>query len=174
MNKGLTVPIKFPQFSHQVLFWLVASAGIAADLWTKAAVFRWLADKPYNQVSIIGDFLTFILRENAGAAFSMAHGQRVFLVTVSTTAFLGLITAFECRLFTNRLSVVTAGMFLAGIGGNLYDRLFNGGRVRDFIDVNLYVNNYHWPTFNVADSLMCIALGLFFIDAYRSYKEGKV
>ncbi len=166
--------LKFPQFSHQALFWALAAVGTAADLWSKAAVFRWLADKPHNEVSIIGNFITFILRENAGAAFSMAHGQRVFLVTVSTAAFIGLITAFQCGLFKTRLAIITAGMFLAGIAGNLYDRLFNEGRVRDFIDVNLYVNNYHWPTFNIADSLMCIALGLFFIDAYRDvFKSSK-
>ena len=165
--------MKLPPANNQVLFWAVAVLGTAADLWSKVAVFRWLTDKPYNQVSIIGDFLTFILRENAGAAFSMAHGQRVFLVCVSLAAFIGLIIAFECRAFSGNFATLIAGMFLAGIAGNLYDRLFNNGLVRDFIDVNLYVNNYHWPTFNIADSLMCIALALFFIDAFKSIKKGE-
>jgi signal peptidase II len=60
-----------------------------------------------------------------------------------------------------------------GVGGNLYDRLFNDGRVRDFIDVNLYVNNYHWPTFNIADSLLCIGVGLCLLDAFFNKKEGE-
>jgi len=41
----------------------------------------------------------------------------------------------------------------------LYDRIFNDGRVRDFIDI-VYWPGKHWPAFNVADSLLVIAVGL--------------
>ena len=33
----------------------------------------------------------------------------------------------------------------------------------DFIDINLQVNDYHWPTFNVADSLLCIGVGIYLL-----------
>jgi signal peptidase II len=152
---------------------MISIAALAADLVSKWAVFEWLSRKPQMQVSIIGDFLTFILRENAGAAFSMAYGQRVLLVTVSLLAFVGIAVAFETGVFKTRFSQVVAALFIAGVGGNLSDRLFNDGRVRDFIDVNLYVNNYHWPTFNIADSLLCIGVGLCLLDAFFNKKEGE-
>ena len=63
-------------------------------------------------------------------------------------------------------------MFAAGITGNLYDRFFNDGMVRDFIDINLQINDYHWPTFNVADSLLCIGVGLYVISSFvQSFRK---
>lgn len=60
------------------------------------------------------------------------------------------------------------GCITAGIIGNLYDRAFNGGCVRDFIDVLIPVIDYHWPTFNVADSLLCIGVGLMILGNLTS------
>lgn len=68
---------------------------------------------------------------------------------------------------------ITMGLFVAGIIGNLWDRAFNAGAVRDFIDVYIAPFNYHWPTFNIADSLMCIALGLFLIHSFFAKDEKK-
>ena len=53
------------------------------------------------------------------------------------------------------------GLFMGGVAGNLYDRLFNDGMVRDFIDV--YWRGWHWPAFNVADSMLCVAVGIFVV-----------
>ncbi len=136
-------------------------------------MFDWLASKPGQRVSIIGDFISFRMAENAGAAFSMAHGQRAFLIGVSLAAFSGIIVAFEMGAFKSRWAKVVAAVFFGGVSGNLYDRIFNDGLVRDFIDVNLYVNNYHWPTFNIADSLLCIAVGLCVFDAFRNKENDK-
>ena len=52
---------------------------------------------------------------------------------------------------------VALGLFAAGVSGNLWDRIFNGGQVRDFIDV-VYWPGRHWHTFNVADAMLCIAV----------------
>jgi lipoprotein signal peptidase len=45
------------------------------------------------------------------------------------------------------------GAVAAGDVGNLYDRVFCGGAVRDFIDVR--IASFRWPTFNIADALIC-------------------
>ncbi|MFI4911422.1 MAG: signal peptidase II [Sedimentisphaeraceae bacterium JB056] len=160
--------IKIPSLSSHFLFWGLGLVGLLADLFSKTAVFNWLSDKPFNQVSIIGNFLTFILRENPGAAFSIAHGQRILLTSLSLIAFIVVIMVFELGHLTNKLSKIVGALFFAGIGGNLYDRLFNNGLVRDFIDVNLYIKNYHWPTFNIADSLICIAVVICLLDVFFS------
>ncbi len=144
-----------------LLFWPVAIVGAVLDLWSKAAVFNWLPTTPEWRHSIIDGFLQFILRENQGAAFSIFHGWTFFLVAISCIAFLIVVAIFFSRKVTHRLVLFALGCITGGIAGNLYDRLFNEGRVRDFIDV--YVNDYHWPTFNVADSMLCIGVGLLII-----------
>ncbi|HEX7418968.1 MAG TPA: signal peptidase II, partial [Thermoanaerobaculia bacterium] len=59
-----------------------------------------------------------------------------------------------------------------GAIGNLLDR-FRFKYVVDFLDV--YVTwggrEHHWPAFNVADSAICIGIGLLFLDMRRKPEE---
>jgi signal peptidase II len=66
---------------------------------------------------------------------------------------------------------IALGLFTGGICGNLYDRIFNDGLVRDFIDV--YIGDKHWPTFNVADSLLCIGVGLLIVSTFLTEKPSQ-
>jgi signal peptidase II len=143
------------------LFWPIAIAGAGLDLWSKWAIFKWLEQTPSQQFSLIEGFAQFILRENDGAAFSMFRGWTFFLIGTSIAALLVVVGLFFLRKIHSKLLLFALGCMAAGIIGNLYDRVFNAGRVRDFIDV--YVGSYHWPTFNVADSLLCIGVGLMII-----------
>ncbi len=153
-----SVPV--PWLTGALLFWPITLAGAAFDLWSKAAVFNWLNwDERY---SVINGFLQFIIRENDGAAFSAFQGWTKFLVAISCVALVVVVGIFFSHKVTSRLVLFAMGCITAGIIGNLYDRLFNEGRVRDFIDV--YVGSHHWPTFNVADSLLCIGVGLLIIS----------
>ena len=145
-----------------LLFWPLFIGGVVLDLWSKSAVFTWLETREQNDVSIIDGFLHLHLALNPGAAFGIAEGQRWLLVTISIAAIIAVILLF---LFSGRKSpylTVTLGLFAAGVCGNLYDRLFNDGLVRDFIDI-VYWPGKHWHTFNVADTLLCIAVGLLMI-----------
>lgn len=160
-------PVSWP--AAVLLFWPVAIVGAALDLWSKFAVFDWLPGTDEYRYVIINGFLQFILRENTGAAFSAFQGMRVFLVAISCVALVVVIGIFVSRKVTSRLVLFAMGCITAGIVGNLYDRLFNDGRVRDFIDV--FVGSYHWPTFNVADSLLCIGVGLLIITNLKSPPE---
>ena len=144
------------------IFWPIVVLAVAFDLWTKHTIFEWLCTKDNQTVSIIPGFLDFVIRENAGAAFSIALGRRWFLVIVSTVASSAAIGAFVFGFFKRKLVVTAVALFTAGALGNLYDRAFNHGFVRDFIDV--YWRSWHWPAFNVADSLLCIAAGLLVIS----------
>jgi signal peptidase II len=51
---------------------------------------------------------------------------------------------------------------VGGICGNLIDRV-RVGWVTDFLDFHL--GTYHWPSFNVADSAICIAVGLYLLSS---------
>lgn len=161
----------FPPAKDHILFWTVAACGLALDLWTKFAVHKWLMTLDSQEYSIIDGFLKLVIRENTGAAFSIAQGQRVMLVSVSVVAMVVVAGIFLMGKMKSKLMIFTLGIFLAGVTGNLHDRAFNGGRVRDFIEV--YYNDWHWPTFNVADSLLCIAVGIFIITNFTSQASQK-
>jgi signal peptidase II len=158
--------VRLPLSKAALLFWPVAIGGAALDLWSKHAVFEWLMRIPEQQYVLIDGFLRFILRENEGAAFSIFHGWRSFLVLISIVALLAEVVVFFSGVIRQKLVMFAMGCTAGGIVGNLYDRLFNEGAVRDFIDV--YVGSYHWPTFNVADSMLCIGVGLMLIANFRA------
>ena len=159
-NTEATVPpLSWP--TACLLFWPIAIGGAALDLWSKSAVFKWLSQIQEEEFSIIDGFLKFILRQNEGAAFSIFQGRTLFLISISVIALIVVIGIFFFGKLYSKVALIALACITAGIIGNLYDRLFNEGQVRDFIDV--YVNNHHWPTFNVADSLLCIGVGLLII-----------
>ena len=153
-----------------LLFWPIFASALALDLWTKKAVFDWLGtfDVPFYKV--IDGFLTFIVAENSGAAWSIMQGQRILLCGISILALAVVLGIFLFSRNQQRLVQVSLALFAGGIGGNLYDRLFNDGKVRDFIDV-VYWPGKHWPAFNIADSLLCTAVGLLIILTLFSHNK---
>jgi signal peptidase II len=62
-------------------------------------------------------------------------------------------------------SLLGLALILGGAAGNVFDRIVSG-RVTDFL--LLYVRDWQWPTFNVADSAIVIGSGLLLLDLLRS------
>ena len=60
-------------------------------------------------------------------------------------------------------------LILGGAAGNVFDRAVYG-RVTDFLD--FYISDYHWHTFNVADSAIVIGSGLLLIDSTTAETAG--
>jgi signal peptidase II len=148
-----------------LIFWLVSVAGLTLDLWTKSAAFKYLQSGHINGIPVINGFLQIVRTENTGAAFGIASGMYRLLTAVSFAALIIVLLIFlfgraKCSSF-----YLAMGFLAAGISGNLYDRIFNNGRVRDFIDV-VYWPGRHWPAFNVADSLLCIAVGIILLLSF--------
>lgn len=157
--------IELPDVTAHLIFWPTLLLGLTLDLWTKHAVFAWLWEVEGHQAGIIDGFLTFQLALNRGAAFGIAHGQQAFLIGVSVLAMLIILGWFFFAGVKQRIIHASLGLFAAGVSGNLWDRAFNGGQVRDFIDV-VYWPGRHWHTFNVADAMLCIAVGLLMIATF--------
>jgi signal peptidase II len=151
-----------------LLFWPVFLGGLILDLWSKSAVFAWLEKRGQDGFSIIDGFLQFQLAVNPGAAFGIAAGQRWLLVGVSIAAFVVIIAVFLFAGNHQKFIQIALALFASGVCGNLYDR-FKTGMVRDFIDV--YWRDKHWPAFNVADSLLCIAVGLLILSSIFSQQS---
>jgi len=160
-----------PDLKAHLMFWSLAIGGLLLDVWSKKAVFDWLGQEQSHNVSIIDGFLRFIMALNDGAAFSTFSGKAYLLTAISVVA---LMVVFGVFLFSGtqyRLIHIALGLFTGGICGNLYDRVFNEGLVRDFIDV--YIGNKHWPTFNVADSLLCNGVGLLMVSTFLTEKPSQ-
>jgi signal peptidase II len=119
---------------------------------------------------VLPGFFHLVHLGNTGAAFSMFRDNNRFFIILSAVTFIGLIIALFRGAFPDRLSQVGVGLLLAGILGNVTDRLIHG-HVVDFLLFDLHVRFANpWPAFNVADSCICIAVGLFLIAALL---EGK-
>jgi signal peptidase II len=157
--------LALPDFSAHLIFWPLLIIGLTLDLWTKKAVFDWL--QHHDSISVIDGFLRLVIAVNTGAAFGLFAGHSCWLIAMSVIALIVILVFFFFSRNEPRLFHVALGLFAAGICGNLYDRVFNDGLVRDFIDV--YYRRYHWPAFNVADSLLCIAVVLGIIAYGKDY-----
>jgi len=157
--------IELPDPTGHLILWPTALLGLALDLWTKHAVFAWLRHAPDQSAEIVDGFLTFRLALNTGAAFGIASGRLPFLIGVSSLALIIIIGVFFLGGARQRIVQAALGLFAAGVSGNLWDRIFNRGQVRDFIDV-VYWPGRHWHTFNVADAMLCLAVGLLIIATF--------
>lgn len=159
----------------------VVIALVVADLWSKSAVFAWLADQPdatchYHRTprrELIGDWLAFMLSWNPGMAWGFDKLPPWLLVggRVIAVCFLAWLVARTPS--TRRLLTIALVLILAGALGNLYDNFFEPrkldatfGEVRDFIDVYFTTWDWHFPTFNVADSCISVGAVLLFASSF--------
>lgn len=138
-------------------YWLLAAVvgvlGLALDQAAKAVAIASL--DPANPVPLLGGFVTLQLMRNSGAAFSMGEGFTPVFTVLAIAALVGVIVWALPRLRHIGWSV-TAGLLLAGISGNLTDRLLREpgpfrGHVVDFIQVR------YFAVFNVADMFITAA-----------------
>lgn len=103
-------------------------------------------------------FFNLVHFYNTGIAFSSFQNMNIFFI-VFVLIFLSAIIVWLCK-NKHKISALQKYAFclvLSGGFGNVIDRVFRGGVV-DFLDFG--INNLRWPSFNVADSSICIAAGL--------------
>src|SRR5881392_1208993 len=155
------------------LGYLVAALGIyLMDQASKAWAVRRLR---FEDDTIIRGFLDLVYAENRGIAFGQlqeggAFGRWFFVVLASAAAVAVLFYFFRTPRTDDRI-LGSCALLLAGILGNLTDRV-RLGFVIDFI--HLHAGQYHWPTFNVADASITIGALLLAYDlifASRSQKS---
>lgn len=131
----------------RVVMAAVAVLGYALDQATKVLAERHL--DPADPPSYLGGLLTLRLIHNSGAAFSLGSGATVAISVFALVAFLVVLVWLAPRA-RHRWSTLACGMLLAGIAGNLTDRLVRApgpfrGHVVDFFALP------HFAIFNVAD-----------------------
>lgn len=120
----------------------------------------------YQSLAMLPFFSITYVR-NYGAAFGLFLGQRWPLAIMAL-----VISAFIVRFLyktskTDYLNNIGFSLVLGGALGNLFDRLYHG-YVIDFFD--FYINNWHYPAFNVADSAICIGVTMLLIGCFSGQK----
>ena len=115
---------------------------------------------------VLPGLLDLRLAFNDGAAWSMLAGRRLLLCAVSA-AMLALLATNLRQLVATRLTRAAAGLLAGGILGNLADRL-RTGLVVDFIDVHR--GAWTFPTFNLADSAICVGVGLLLLSSLPCFR----
>lgn len=121
---------------------------------------------------VIGEVLTWRLVYNDSAAFSLGFGYTWILAVISSIA--ALATIWFARRITSMSWQIMTGVFLAGVVGNLIDRLirepsFGNGHVIDFIRIP-----FNFPVFNLADIFIVSMAVLTVIRVYRGENLGGV
>jgi signal peptidase II len=152
------------------LYLIVALVLIAVDQFTKNLAIASL-DLGVNY-PVLGEILTWRLVYNDSAAFSLGFGYTWILAVISSIA--ALATIWFARKITSTSWQIMTGIFLAGVVGNLIDRLirepsFGNGHVVDFIRIP-----FNFPVFNLADIFIVSMAILTVIRIYRGENLGGV
>src|SRR5213595_1324296 len=135
----------------------------ALDQWTKQAVLRFIS--PDEPRIVIPDFFSLVNVTNTGAAFGSFRNNNTFFIAFSSLAGFVVLALLVRRRARDLWGDMSLALLLAGILGNLTDRLLYG-HVIDFLLFDLHVRFAHpWPAFNVADSCISIAVALFVIHS---------
>jgi len=142
----------------------ISAAVIVLDVWTKWLVMQRI--ELHEAVSVIPGLFQLVHVRNTGAAFGIGANaaSRIvpILLNAGAIAVFCVVVVYALRsAVTDRLLQTGLHLILGGAIGNLLDR-FRFGYVVDFFDA--YVGVHHWPAFNVADSAICIGIGLLFLD----------
>ena len=145
--------------------WLaLAAVLIALDLWTKQLASQNLE---LYRPQVITSWLNLTLAHNEGAAFSFLAGaggwQRWFFTVVAVVVSVVLLVWLKRLPHHARLLPVALTLVLAGALGNMVDRI-RQGYVVDFIDIHF--QGWHWPAFNVADSVIVTGVILLLIEGF--------
>jgi signal peptidase II len=148
---------------------LVAGAVVGLDQATKWLV-RLSFAREGETVALVPGFFNLCYVRNAGAAWGILSGWQSFLIVFSLGAMVLLVWRRHLLLGNIPWRWLVLGLLLGGISGNLIDRIWLGCVV-DFLD--FYWGNAHFPAFNVADSSICIGVGLFLLLQWREERRAK-
>ncbi len=136
---------------------LVLLADQAAKAWVLAAHWHW----PEDDLVLIPGFFSLSFNVNTGGAFGiLPHGTLLLALAAAVAAVAIIYYTARAAMPLPRMLGVALALPLGGAVGNLLDRV-RLGHVVDFLA--LYAGpdrQWQFPIFNVADSAICIGVGL--------------
>jgi signal peptidase II len=156
---------------YRSAYLLTSLAVLFLDQWTKGLVTRSL--EVHESRPVFRDFFDLTYVRNTGAAFGLfasvdSSVKAIFLNSIAIVVFL-IVSGYALRSSHKSVRLqVGLALILGGAVGNLLDRV-RFGYVVDFLDFS--VSGHHWPAFNIADSAICIGVGLLFLDMLRNEEK---
>ena len=143
----------------------ISAIVVALDLYTKHLIQQAFQ---FGEQLKITSFFDLVRYHNTGAAFSFladAGGwQKWFFTGVSVVASIVIIYLLK-KHQNEKLFCFGLALVLGGALGNLYDRV-TLGYVVDFL--SFHINGLYWPAFNVADSAICVGVGILLLDSFKA------
>ncbi len=128
-----------------------------------------------DSLPVIPSFFSLTYVRNRGGAFGLLSNLPeawrvtffVVFAVVTVAALVWMLRSTPRADFAQRLAITAV---IGGAVGNLWDRI-RYGEVVDFLDV--YVRDWHWPAFNVADSLISCGVVLLVLGSMRTVRHGE-
>lgn len=117
---------------------------------------------------VIEGFFNLVYVRNDGAAWNILSGHSIILILISTGVLVALFVFRDKLIEGKTLNKVLMGLLIGGIAGNLIDRI-RFGWVTDFLDFEF--GSYHYPSFNVADSAICVVFAVYLMMSFFEKKS---
>ncbi len=119
----------------------------------------------YGKITVIKHYFNIVHVNNTGIAFGiMGNASKYIIIFFTFAIIIALIyILLKVKINTN-LFIISSSLIISGAFSNLIDRIVQGFVV-DFIDIHIY--QYHWPSFNVADSCVVVGTILFFLSIIK-------
>lgn len=124
----------------------------------------------FQEIKIIKNFFSIYYIKNKGAAFSIMGNQTILLILISIICLLFLKNYIKTIKTPSKLTIVSLGIIIGGILGNLFDRLFYK-EVIDYLSFNFF--EYSFPVFNLADIGIIVGAVLLIITILLEEKNIK-
>lgn len=147
---------------------IIALTIIILDLYLKKLIFEILDNKP-GQIIVMTNFLNMVKVYNTGVSFGMLSNlsNGIVILSIMTISITIIFIIWLTRINSKHMSIAL-GFIIGGAVGNITDRIMNGA-VADFID--FHVMGYHWPAFNLADSVITIGAIILIFDEFVLSKK---
>lgn len=149
-----------------MMSFVIAAAVAALDQAAKYMVVRNIVP---GRIIQLADFFNLTHTRNTGAVWGFLQHQNAPLVALSVAVLAAIAVFYKWLAGPSRAARVALGLMIGGISGNLADRI-RLGWVVDFLDFS--VNNWHWPTFNVADIAICLGVFLYAVFSFHAAPPG--
>jgi signal peptidase II len=145
----------------------VAALVIFLDQASKGWILHALDGRPPLRIA---EFFNIFLIRNYGVSFGMFNnggGVNAIAFSLLAAVIVGALLVWLWRA-ADGVIVLAIGLIVGGAVGNVIDRL-RLGSVVDFLD--FHIGEWHWPAFNLADSAICVGVGLMLIDGLLRRRE---
>lgn len=156
---------------HRLKAYGLSALVFVADRLTKSIIEAHVS--PFDVHTVIPGFFDIVHSQNRGVAFGLMNDspspwRTILLIAFSAGALLLVAGLLWKASRWDRWTACGLALVLGGAAGNLFDRIM-WGRVTDFLE--FYIGNWHWPTFNLADSCVVIGSALLLLELLKPGRQ---